>query len=180
MRIPLAILTAALCLLPLSIQAAPAPAQPQNLKPLATTIMSGGVSPVVSADDSVYNEETGRYQFTGNVRISFNALVIATDYATISPTLWVVTQGNSHLYDGELDFSGDTSYAELTGDGIWFYGKRCSVSRPGLSIQADSIYYDWDKRIATFDGHVLCNAPKGPDVASSHLVYDFDKNEISQ
>lgn len=149
-------------------------------KPLATTIMSGGVSPVVSADSTSYNAETGRYLLSGNVRIKFSGRTIATDFAKISNTLWVFTQGNSHLYDGELDFYGDTSYAELTGDGIWFYGKRCGVSRPGLTIQADSMYYDWDKHTATFDGHVLCNNQKGRDEAASHLVFDFDKNEITR
>lgn len=181
MRLPLAIIGALLiACLPLSSVQADSGNKDTNIKPMATTIMSGGVSPVVSADDSSFNEDTGRYQFYGNVRITFNSRVIAGDYATISRTLWVVTQGNSHLYDGELDFFGDTSYAELTGDGIWFYGKRCGVTRPGLSIHADSVYYDWEKKQATFDGHVLCNAPKGRDTAADHLVYDFNSNEITR
>lgn len=179
MRIPFIIVSALLAIgfcLPNTAQAE----QTTPLHPLATTIMSGGVSPVVSADSTSYNEETGRYLLTGNVRISFNGRTIAADTAKISNTLWVFTQGNSHLYDGELDFFGDTSYAELTGDGIWFYGRRCGVSRPGLMIQADSMYYDWDEHTATFDGHVLCNNQKGRDEVADHLVFNFDNNEISQ
>lgn len=161
-----------LCTVPATGQAT------QNPTQLSSSLVTAREQPVVAADKTAYNEDTGRYTLTGNVRITMGGRTIATSRAKISSqTLQVWTDTRTVLREGELCFTGDALYAELAGNTAWFFGTRCELKRPGLVIHADNMDYNWETRIVTFDGHVYCTQ-HGHNTTSSHLEFDLDKNAI--
>jgi len=134
--------------------------------------------PVVRADHSEYNEENGLYTLTGNIAIQCQGLTITADTAKVNAsTLQVWADGHAAITEGELHFTGDALYAEITESTAWFFGTRCGVERPGLAIHADNMRYNWQSHIVIFDGHVLW-MQKGKNHTSSHLEYDLNKNDI--
>lgn len=136
------------------------------------------VQPVVTADHSQYNEDSGLYELSGNVRIQCQEQVITATNAKINAnTMQVWADGGTTITEGELTFTGDALYTELTESTAWFFGTRCGCERPGLAIHSDNMRYNWQTRIAVFDGHVLW-VQKGKNHTSSHLEYDLDKNDI--
>ena len=157
---------------PAAGMAAP-PVTPPN-----STMVTGREQPVVSADKTIYNESTGRYTLQGNVRIAIGGRTFSTDEAKISSqTLQIWTDGHTELHEGELCFTGDAIYAELAGNTAWFFGVRCGLKRPGLVIHADTMNYNWETHIVTFDGHVYCTQ-HGYNTTTSHLEFDLEKNII--
>ena len=134
--------------------------------------------PVASADHSSYNEETGLYTLTGNVCIKCQDFTITADTCRVNAnTLQVWADGHALITEGELRFTGDALYAEITENTAWFFGTRCGVERPGLVIHADNMRYNWQTHIVVFDGHVLW-MQKGKNHTSSHLEFDLNKNDI--
>ena len=134
--------------------------------------------PVVSADHSQYNEDNGLYELTGNVRIQYEGRVITAANAKINAnTLQVWADGGTVITEGELTFTGDALYAELTESTAWFFGTRCGCERPGLAIHSDNMRYNWQTHIVVFDGHVLW-VQKGKSNPSSHLEFDLNKNDV--
>lgn len=134
--------------------------------------------PVVSADHSQYNEDNGLYELTGNVRIQCQGRLITAAAAKINAnTMQVWANGGAAITEGELHFTGDALYAELTESTAWFFGTRCGVERPGLAIHGDNMRYNWQTRIVVFDGHVLW-VQKGKNHTTSHLEYDLNKNDV--
>ncbi|MCR5756291.1 MAG: LPS export ABC transporter periplasmic protein LptC [Selenomonas sp.] len=134
--------------------------------------------PVVSADQSFYNEDNGLYELAGNVRIQCHGLLITAATAKVNAnTLQVWADGGAAITEGELRFTGDALYAELTENTAWFFGTRCGCERPGLLIHGDNMRYNWQTRIVIFDGHVLW-VQKGKNHTSSHLEFDLAKNDI--
>lgn len=164
-------------LLPATGKAEPATVNTQTIK-LSTDIPSQTEKPVVSAEQSSFNEDTGLYSLKGKVHITFNGRTITANSAKIKePTLQLWTSGHTLLTEGELRFTGEALYAELAGTTAWFFGTRCSLERPGLVIRADNMNYNWQTHIVTFDGHVFC-VQKGHDTIASHLEFDLEKNAI--
>ena len=134
--------------------------------------------PVVSADHSSYSEETGLYTLTGNVCIKCQDFTITADTAKVNAnTLQVWADGHAIITEGELRFTGDVLYAEITESTAWFFGTRCGVERPGLVIHGDNMRYNWQTHIVVFDGHVLW-MQKGKNHTSSHLEFDLNKNDV--
>jgi lipopolysaccharide export system protein LptA len=134
--------------------------------------------PTVSAENVNYHEDTGLYALAGNVRIKLAERTFLTQTARINPvSLLLWTDGGSEIIEGELHFTCDAMYAELSGNTVWCFGTRCGVERPGLVIHGDNMQYNWDSHIVTFDGHVLC-VQKGKSTTASHLEFDLDKNDI--
>ncbi len=164
-------------LLLLTSAAAASPALPGE-KLLMSSSLAESDRPVVSAESSKYDAESGRYTLRGKVRIQIGTRLITTDYAQISRTsdrIW--TQGHTRLQDGELLFDGDALYMDLAKDTAWFFGRRCGLDRPGLAIHADTLSYAWDDQLAVFGGHVLY-LEDGREKAADHLEYDLEHERI--
>ena len=134
--------------------------------------------PTVSADRCVYNEESGLYDLTGNVRIQYEGRLLTANNAKINAhTMQIWADGRVAITEGELKFTGDVLYAELTASTVWFYGNRCGVERPGLVIHGDNMQYNWETHIVIFDGHVLW-VHRGKSDTTSHLEYDLEKDDV--
>lgn len=153
------------------------PASADIFNPKASIEIDAPVTPTITADSSSYNENSGRYTLTGNVKIKLDNLTIIAPAAKISNDLRVWTENNTTLSRGELVFSSDALYAELLGGNAWFFGSRCSLTRPGLAIHSDAMNYNWNTNIVTFDGHVYC-VQRGRNTTASHLEFDLARNEI--
>lgn len=140
--------------------------------------MPGRVQPAVTADTTRYDEDTDRYVLSGHVRIAWdNSRVITTDEAQLSArTGEIWTQGSTTLQDIEPVFKGDALYVSFNEKQAWFFGQRCGMSLPGLTIHSDTIAYDWENRVAEFSGHVLYIA-KDKTRACGHLIYDIARNQ---
>lgn len=163
--------------MPAAVKAEPLTNNIQIVK-LSTAMPSRTEKPMVSAEQSDFNEDTGLYSLKGKVHITFSGRTITANSAKIKePTLQLWTSGHTMLTEGELRFTGEALYAELAGTTAWFFGTRCSLERPGLIIRADNMNYNWQTHIVTFDGHVFC-VQKGHDTAAAHLEFDLEKNAI--
>lgn len=146
-------------------------------QPLAAVKIDSPARPKITADSTSYNEESGRYTLTGNVRINLGSLTIIAPAAKINNSLQVWTEMSTTLTDGELVFSGEALYAELLGSQAWFFGSGCSLTRPGLLIRSDTMSYNWATQTVVFDGHVYCSH-RGKNTTASHLEFDLGRDEI--
>ena len=143
-----------------------------------TDMAKSKYQPIISADHSNYNEDSGLYNLTGNVRIQCEGRIITANNAKVNAnTLQVWADGRAAITEGELSFTGDALYAELSGNTVWFFGSRCGVERPGLVIHGDNMQYNWETHIVIFDGHVLW-VHRGKSDTTSHLEYDLEKDDV--
>ena len=132
----------------------------------------------ISADSSSFNEETGRYVFTGNVSIQIGPRLIKADQAQMDKSLQIWAQGTASLTYSEYVFHGDALYVQSTDSLAYFFGRRCGMKRPGLAINSDSMTYDWGSQLVTFTGHVFYVSKDGKEHAATILVYDISNNKI--
>ena len=138
-----------------------------------------GEQPAISARSVQYDEKTGRYICHGSVQIHLGDRLITADEAQITSDLSAIwTQGTARLIDGENIFCSEAIYARPFEGQAYFLGTRCTIKRPGLAIDSDSIEYRWQDKIGVFDGHVLYIDSDG-EKAFVHLEYDFNKNKIA-
>lgn len=110
----------------------PASASEYPVTPLkSASIIKGQEQVIVSADQSSYNETTGRYDLHGHVRIQSGPRIFLSDSAKISArTLQLWTESPTHLQEGELRFSGGAVYAELAGITVLFSGQAAKWNAP--------------------------------------------------
>ncbi|MFV0635324.1 LptA/OstA family protein [Mitsuokella sp.] len=160
-----------------------AAASAENTQPVTEvrpiTSFAQSVQPVISANSVRYDEQMGRYICHGNVRISLGDRTIAADEAQLTGDLSAIwTQGHAKFTEGETTFCSEAIYARPADGLAYFFGDRCKLKRPGLAIDSDSIEYNWQNKIAVFDGHVLLIDSSG-EKAAAHLEYDFNKNKAS-
>lgn len=132
----------------------------------------------ISADSSSFNEDTGRYVFTGNVSIQIGPRLIKADQAQMDKSLQIWAQGAATLTYSEYVFQGDALYVQSTESLAYFFGHRCGMKRPGLAIHSDSMTYDWSSQLVTFTGHVFYVSKDGKEHAATSLVYDIANNKI--
>ena len=145
-----------------------------------TDMAQSKYQPVVTADRSTYNEESGLYNLSGNVRIQCEGRLITANNAKINAnTLQVWADGRAAITEGEMVFTRDALYAELSGNTVWFFGNRCGVERPGLMIHGDNMQYNWKTHIVIFDGHVLW-VHKGKSNTTTHLEFDLEKDDVAR
>jgi lipopolysaccharide export system protein LptA len=108
--------------------------------------------PLITADKQYFDADSGLHILSGNVHIESNGRIITAGEAkTNLVEIW--GSGGITFTQNDLYFTGNTVYVYFPSheaqirDGV---GLSCD----GLKITADKVDYNWDTKIATFNGNV--------------------------
>jgi lipopolysaccharide export system protein LptA len=113
--------------------------------------------PVIKSDRSYFDINTGLYVLSGNVTIQVKNRTITAGQAKVSmASLEVWGSGGVTITQDDIFFSGDCVYAYGSEEKAKIDG-GIVFRRTGLTITADQAEYDWDKKIAVFQGNVKIN-----------------------
>lgn len=141
------------------------------------TGMASAAKPVVNADRTYFDINTGLYVLNGNVYIEAGSRVITAGQARVNPATFEVWGG------GGITVSQDDIY--FTGDSVYVYGTKdrasitggVNLSRSGLSIAADSVDFNWRTRVAVFSGNVQVSQG-GSNWSAESVSYNVDSNSF--
>ena len=150
------------------------------LAAMTATAAADPQKPVVTSDETSYDDATGRYHLTGNVTVTNGDRVTRMDDAQVSATnLEIWGEGNVTLMKGdEAFFTADAVYLEGFAPSTTLFG-RVRFERPGLIIRAESATCDWTAKTAAFHGHVIW-ITDGKEQIAGTLVYDFESGSVQQ
>jgi lipopolysaccharide export system protein LptA len=110
--------------------------------------------PVVTADHTYFDVNTGLYVLKGNVYIEVRNRVITAGQAKVNlATLEVWGAGGITVNQDDIYFTGDSVYVYGTKNRAKIDG-GANFSRTGLAITADKVDFSWDTRVASFNGNV--------------------------
>ena len=110
--------------------------------------------PVVTADHTYFDVNTGLYVLKGNVYIEVRNRVITAGQAKVNlATLEVWGADGITVNQDDIYFTGDSVYVYGTKNRAKIDG-GVNFSRTGLAITADKVDFSWDTRVASFNGNV--------------------------
>jgi lipopolysaccharide export system protein LptA len=135
---------------------------------LACSAGSAAAKPVITADTTYYDTDTGLYLLKGNVRIEAGSRVITAGQAKVSLSpleVWgsdgiTLTQDNIYLTAGSVYVYGARNKAVLSG-GV-------TLTQPHITITADTADFNWRTKLGTFTGNV--QVTQGNDTWSAASV----------
>lgn len=121
---------------------------------LACSVGPAAAKPVITADTTYYDADTGLYLLKGNVRIEVGSRIITAGQAKVSLSsleVWgsdgiTLTQDNIYLTAGSVYVYGTRNKAMLSG-GV-------TLSQPHINITADTADFNWRTKLGTFTGNV--------------------------
>lgn len=142
-----------------------------------TSVSSASVS--VTSDSKYFDIFSGCFVLQGNVLVKTDDRSISADTAKVNlNTREVWADGNIHLEqpnDG-IEFSGGSLYASDASKTAQIKG-NVLFKRPDITIQANTCSFNWDSKIAEFDG--LVDVTKdGKTKAYNSVSYNVQTNEI--
>ena len=110
--------------------------------------------PIIKADRTYFDVSTGLYMLNGNVYVEVGNRIIKAKQARVSiATLEVWASGGIDLTQGDINFTGDSVYVYGTQSKAQISGGAL-FKRSNLSISADNVEFNWDTKIAVFNGAV--------------------------
>ncbi len=121
---------------------------------LVSTTIASAAKPIINADTTYYDVDTGLYMLKGNVYIEVSNRIITAGQAKVSLSsleVWgsdgiTLTQDNIYLTAGSVYVYGSQKKAVLDG-GVTF-------KQPNLTISADTADFNWRTKLGTFNGNV--------------------------
>jgi len=133
--------------------------------------------PIIKAETTYYDTNTGLYVLKGHVRIEVGSRVITAGQAKISLgslEIWgsdgiTLTQDNIHLTAGSVYVYGTRSKAMLSG-GV-------KLEQPHITINAETAEFNWRTKLATFTGNV--HITQGDDTwSAASVTYNIKTGEL--
>ena len=144
---------------------------------MLTSTVSAGSKPIIKADKTYFDINTGLYVLQGHVDIEVRNRVITADLARVSiSSLEVWASGNIKLVQDDITFTGDSVYVFGTENRAQIDG-GVSLSRTGLMITADKADFCWKTKIGVFNGNVKVTQGDKTWTADT-LSYNVDTNTI--
>jgi lipopolysaccharide export system protein LptA len=133
--------------------------------------------PIINANNTYFDFNTGLYVLEGNVYIEANNRVITAGQAKVNVAafeVWgsggiTVTQGDIYFSGNSVYVYGNQNYAKIDG-GVKF-------TRTNTSIIADRAEYNWGNRIAVFNGNVQVTQ-NGNTFQTDSINYNVDTDTI--
>jgi lipopolysaccharide export system protein LptA len=144
---------------------------------LACSAGAAAAKPVITADTTYYDTDTGLYLLKGNVRVEVGSRVITAGQAKVSLSsleVWgsdgiTLTQDNIHLTAGNIYVYGVRNKAVL-GGGV-------TLSQPHITIIADTANFNWRTKLGTFTGNV--QVTQGNDTwSASSVTYNIETGTL--
>lgn len=144
---------------------------------LLVTSTAFAAKPVITADRTYFDVNTGLYVLKGNVYIEVRNRVITAGEAKVNlATLEVWGAGGITVNQDDIAFTGDSVYVYGTKNRASIDG-GVKFSRTGLTISADRVDFSWDTRIASFNGNVHVSQGENEWTADS-VNYNVDSNSF--
>ena len=130
--------------------------------------------PVIRADQTYFDINTGLYVLNGNVTVIVGSRTITAGQAKVSmASLEVWGSGGITLTQDDIYFSGDSVY-------VYGAQKRAKIdgsvqfNRNGLTIESNSVTYNWDSKLAVFSGNVKVTQDGMPAATSDTITYNVE------
>ncbi|MDF2876645.1 MAG: lptD 1 [Sporomusa sp.] len=141
------------------------------------TGIASAAKPIITADRTYFDINSGLYILNGNVYIEVRDRVITAGQARVNPTTLEVW-GTGGITVNQRDIA-------FTGDSVYVYGSKAqakidggvNLSRPGLSISADNADFNWRTRVAVFNGNVRISQGSNNWTADC-ISYNVDSNSF--
>lgn len=144
---------------------------------LFLTSTAFAAKPVITADNTYFDVNTGLYVLKGNVYIEVKNRIITAGQAKVNlATLEVWGAGGITVNQDDIYFTGDSVYVYGTKNLAKIDG-GVNFSRTGLSITADRVDFSWNTRIASFEGNVRVSQGTNEWTADS-VIYNVDSNSF--
>ncbi len=146
---------------------------------LAGLAAAAPAKPIIKADKTYFDVNTGYYVLKGNVYIEARGRVITAGMARVSiASLEVWGSGGVTVTQDDIVFTGDSVYVYGMQDRAVIDG-GISFKRTGLTITADKADFNWKSRLGTFTGNV--SVTQGDNSwGTDKLEYNVDTNTIIQ
>lgn len=136
-----------------------------------------GPKPIIKADTTYFDINTGLYILKGNVYIEVKNRIITAQMAKVSiASLEVWGSGGVTVNQGDISFTGDSVYVFGTKDHANIDG-GVTFRRTGLTITADRAEFNWKTKIGVFSGNV-CLTKDGVTYTADTLTYNVETNTI--
>ncbi len=133
--------------------------------------------PVVTADRTYFDVESGLYVLNGNVYIEANNRIITAGQAKVNmASLEVWGSGGVTVTQEDIKFTGDSVYVYGSQERAVIDG-GVGFSRTGLRITANKVEYNWNNKSAIFNGNVQVTQNNNTWAADS-LSYNVAANSI--
>lgn len=133
--------------------------------------------PVIKADKTYFDVNTGLYVLKGNVYIEARGRVITAGMARVSiASLEVWGSEGVTVTQGDIYFTGDSVYVYGMKDRAKIDG-GVTFNRTGLAVTADQAEFNWRSKVGVFTGNVTITRDDNT-WTTDRLVYNVDTNTI--
>jgi lipopolysaccharide export system protein LptA len=149
---------------------------------LAFCVIVAGTSlvsanPIIRADQTYFDINTGLYILKGNVYIEVKDRIITAGMARVSvSSLEVWGSGGIKVTQGDISFTGDSVYVYGSQDTAKIDG-GVNFSRTGLSIHANKAEFNWKTKVGVFTGNVTITQ-NGRSWTTDSVRYNVQTNSI--
>lgn len=143
----------------------------QGIMPVA----AAAPPPVIKADKSYYDVNTGLYFLNGNVYIQIRNQKITAGQAKASLAVMEIWgAGGITFTQDDMVLSADSVHVVSAQNRAMIEGS-VNFCRGDLTITADRVDLNWEKKIAQFEGNVKL-AKCGETLAVPRLLYNVETN----
>lgn len=140
-------------------------------------IVCASAKPIITADKTYFDVDSGLYVLKGNVYVEARGRIITAGMAKVSVgSLEVWGYGGVTVTQGDISFTGDSVYVYGAKDTAKIDG-GVSFSRTGLTVTADQAEFNWRSKIGVFSGNVTVTQDGGTWTAD-RAVYNVATNVI--
>ncbi|OAM96321.1 Lipopolysaccharide export system protein LptA [Pelosinus fermentans] len=144
---------------------------------LVSTTTAFAAKPIINADNTYYDVNTGLYMLQGNVYIEVANRIITAGQAKVSLSsleVWGsdgITLSQDHIY--------------LTAGSVYVYGRQnkamldggVTFKQPNLTITSDTANFNWRTKLGIFNGQVQITQGDNTWSADS-VTYNIEANTL--
>jgi len=131
--------------------------------------------PIVKADTTYYDVETGMHVLKGNVYIEVNNRITTAGQAKVSlNSMEIWGSGGVTLIQGDIDVKADRVHV-ISSERKAVIEGAVTFRRPNLTIVADKVEFNWGTKLSVFDGNVKVTQGDKTWMADS-VSYNVDTN----
>jgi len=133
--------------------------------------------PIIKADKTYFDINTGLYVLKGNVYIEVRNRIITAGMARVSiASLEVWGSGGVTVTQGDIYFTGENVYVYGLQDQAKIDG-GVTFRRTGLTVTADQVEFNWHSKLGVFSGNVRVTQNDNTWTADK-VTYNVDTNAI--
>lgn len=142
-------------------------------------VCAAPAKPIIKADKTYFDINTGLYVLKGNVYIEVKDRIITAGMARVSvASLEVWGTGGVTVTQGDIYFTGHDVYVFGTQDRAKIDG-GVTFKRTGLSVTADRVEFNWSSKLSVFSGNVQVTQ-NDTTWTADRVTYNVETNAIIQ